>query len=249
MGGEYRANDGTREKVLQPGTGNVRITSASKRVGHGAFARSRSGQRVGSCPADVMLVFGDVGELRKVAESADDLDVLTMREAIQRCFELVPCGFVFFAVEADRGLADVLNDREDRLAFLAAHGIAKNAAEQTDIVTQRQILVGSFEQIHDHTNSNDAAVEAASNSTTAIGAEFSRRSRAPTILAVLRQTDQPAECVPRTESAPTRGAPTAGPLVRGASRAKQSYARVSGPTEGIRRFHHEDENEHSARFD
>src|SRR6516162_4948259 len=192
MGGEYRANDGTREKVLQPGTGNVRITSASKRVGHGAFARSGSGQRVGSCPADVMLVFGDVGELRKVAESANDLDVLTMREAIQCRLELVPRGFIFFAVEADRGPADVLNDREDRLAFLAAHRIAKNAAEQTDIVTQRQVLVGSFERIHDHTNSNDAAAEAASNSTTAIGAGFPRRSRAPTILAVVRQTDQPA---------------------------------------------------------
>src|SRR5215471_4707750 len=169
MGGEYRANDGTREKVLQPGTGNVRITSASKRVGHGAFARSRSGQRVGSCPADVMLVFGDVGELRKVAESADDLDVLTMREAIQGRLELVPRGFIFFAVEADRGPADALNDREDRLAFLVAHRIAKNAAEQTNVVAQRQILVGSFGQIHDHTNSNDPAAEAASNSTTAIG--------------------------------------------------------------------------------
>jgi hypothetical protein len=48
-----------------------------------------------------MLVFGDVGELRKVAESTDDLDVLIMREAIQCRFELVPCGFIFFAVEAD----------------------------------------------------------------------------------------------------------------------------------------------------
>src|SRR5262245_62506427 len=96
-----------------------------------------------------MLVFGDVGELRKVAESADDLDVLTMREAIQCRLELVPRGFIFFAVEADRGPADVLDDREDRLAFLAAHRIAKNAAEQTDIVTQRQILVRSFEQIHE----------------------------------------------------------------------------------------------------
>src|SRR5262245_7763992 len=135
MGGEYRANDGTCEKVLQPGTGNVRITSASKRVGHGAFPRSRSGQRVGPCSADVMLVFGDVGELRKVAESADDLDVLTMREAIQCCFKLVPGRFIFFAVEADRGSANVLNDREDRLAFLAADRIAKNAAKKTDIVT------------------------------------------------------------------------------------------------------------------
>src|SRR5262245_28091666 len=161
MGGEYRANDGTREKVLQPGTGNVRITSASKRVGHGAFAWSRSGQRVGSCPADVMLVFGDVGELRKVAESADDLDVLTMREAIQCRLELVPRGFIFFAVEADRGPADVLNDREDRLAFLAAHRIAKNAAEQTDIGAQRQILGGGFEQVQARPKSHEAADEAA----------------------------------------------------------------------------------------
>jgi hypothetical protein len=88
-----------------------------------------------SCPADVMLVFGDVGELRKVAESADDLDALTMREAIQYRFELLPRGFIFFAVKADRGPGNVLNDREDRLAFLAAHRIAKNAAEKTDIVT------------------------------------------------------------------------------------------------------------------
>jgi hypothetical protein len=84
---------------------------------------------------DVMLVFGDVGELRKVAESADDLDALTMPKAIQCRFELVPRPFIFVAVEADRGAANVLNDREDSLAFLAAHRITKNAAEKTDIVT------------------------------------------------------------------------------------------------------------------
>src|SRR5262245_25510885 len=134
MGGEYRANDGIGEKVLQLGTGNACITSASKRVGHGAFARRRSGQRVGSCPADVMLVFGDVGELRKVAESADDLDVSTMREAIQCRLELVPRGFIFVAVETDRGLANALHDCENRLAFLAADRIAKNAAEKADIL-------------------------------------------------------------------------------------------------------------------
>src|SRR5258706_299079 len=113
MGGEYRANDGIREKVLQFRPGNGRITSASKRVGHGALARCRSGQRVGSSPADVMLVFGDVGELRKVAESADDLDALTMREAIQCRLELVPRGFIFVAVEADRGPANALNRQPD----------------------------------------------------------------------------------------------------------------------------------------
>jgi len=81
-----------------------------------------------------MLVFGDVGELRKVTESADDLDALTMREAIQYRFEFVPRGFIFVAVEADRGPANSLNDCENRLAFLAADRIAKNATEKTDIV-------------------------------------------------------------------------------------------------------------------
>src|SRR5262245_54250959 len=134
MSGEHRANDGIREEVLQFGPGNGRITSASKRMSHGAFARCRSGQRVGSGPANMMLVFGDVGELRKVAESANDLDVLTMREAIQCRLELVSRGFIVVAVEADRGPANALDDCEDRRTLLAADGIAKNAAEKTDIV-------------------------------------------------------------------------------------------------------------------
>ena len=101
---------------------------ASTAIGiKGAFARCRSGQRVGSGPADVMLVFGDVHEMRKVAEGADDLDTLTMREGL----ELVPRGFIFVAVEADRGPANC----ENRLAFLAADRIAKNTAEKTDILT------------------------------------------------------------------------------------------------------------------
>jgi hypothetical protein len=84
----------------------------------------------------------------------------------------MPRGFIFVAVEADRGLANVLNDREDGLAFLAADRVAKNAAEKTDIVTERQILVGSFKRIHDHSNSKYAATEAASNLMTAIGASL-----------------------------------------------------------------------------
>src|SRR5437868_14216971 len=80
-----------------------------------------------------------------------------MREAIQCRLELVPRGFIFVAVEADRASANALNDCENRLAFLAADRIAKNAAEKPDIVTQRQILVGSLEHIHDHTNSSYAA--------------------------------------------------------------------------------------------
>jgi hypothetical protein len=74
----------------------------------------------------MMLVFGDVGALRKVAESADDLDALTMREAIQCRFELIPRGFILFLVEADRGPANVFNYCEDRLALLTAALLASD---------------------------------------------------------------------------------------------------------------------------
>src|SRR5262249_52397352 len=134
VSGEHRANDGIREEVLQLGPGNSRITGANKRVGHSAFARCRTGQRMDSGPTNVMLVFRNVGKMRKVAERTDDLDALSMREAVQHRLELVPRGFILVAMEAYRGLANALNDCKNSLAFLAANRITKNAAEKPDIV-------------------------------------------------------------------------------------------------------------------
>ena len=48
--------------------------------------------------------------------------------------QLASRGFIFVAVETDRGLANALNDCENRLAFLAAYRIAKNAAEKADVL-------------------------------------------------------------------------------------------------------------------
>ena len=41
---------------------------------------------------------------------------------------------IFVAVEANRGPPNMLDDCEDKLAFLAADRIAENAAEKADIV-------------------------------------------------------------------------------------------------------------------
>ena len=97
--------------------------------------------------ADVMLVLGDVGEVREVAEGADDLDGLAARQAVQRRFELAPRRVVLVAVEADRRLADALDDVEDRLAFLLADRVAEDPAEQADVVAQRKVLVGNFDRV------------------------------------------------------------------------------------------------------
>ena len=44
-------------------------------------------------------------------------------------------------MEADRGLADVLDELEGLLALLFAHRVAEDAAEQADVVAQRLVLV------------------------------------------------------------------------------------------------------------
>ena len=46
------------------------------------------------------------------------------------------------AMEADRGLADALDEIEHLAAFLLAHGVAEQAAEQADVVAQRRVLFG-----------------------------------------------------------------------------------------------------------
>ena len=56
--------------------------------------------------------------------------------------------FVLVAVEADGGLPDTLDQAEHRLAFLGTDGVAKDAAEQADVVAQRQVLLGDLGLVH-----------------------------------------------------------------------------------------------------
>ena len=50
-------------------------------------------------------------------------------------------GGVLVAVEADRRLADALDQRENVLPLLLAHGVAEQPAEQADVVAQRGVFV------------------------------------------------------------------------------------------------------------
>ena len=92
--------------------------------------------------ADVMLILGDVGEMREIAVGAHDGERLLGAEAVERRLELAPRGDLVVAMEADRGPADLLDQLEHLLAFLLAHGVAEDSAEQADVVAQRQVLVG-----------------------------------------------------------------------------------------------------------
>ena len=88
-----------------------------------------------------MLVLGDIGEMRKKAEGANDLQCLLRRQAVQCRFELAARGNILVAAKADRVLANVFDGVEGGLAALLAYRVAEEAAEQPDIVAQRQIFV------------------------------------------------------------------------------------------------------------
>ncbi len=92
--------------------------------------------------ADVMLVLGDVGEMREIAERPHDRERLVGAEAVEDRLELAPRADLVVAVEADGSLADLLDQRVGLLALLLAHRVAEDAAEQADVVAQRAVLVG-----------------------------------------------------------------------------------------------------------
>ena len=66
---------------------------------------------------------------------------LVVVEAVERRVKLAPRAGLVVAMEADRGLADALDEIEDLAAFLLAHGVAEQAAEQADVVAQRRVLL------------------------------------------------------------------------------------------------------------
>src|SRR5208282_3642726 len=118
------------------------LARAQKGVSERAGARRRTGDRVGAIATNVMLVFCDVGEMRKVAVGADDRERLLGVEAVERRFELPPRADLVVAMEADRGLPDLLDQLEHLFALLLAHGVAEDSAEQADVVAKRTVFFG-----------------------------------------------------------------------------------------------------------
>ena len=92
--------------------------------------------------ADVVLILGDVGQMREIAVGANDRERLVGAEAVERRLEFAPRANFVVAMEADRGPADLLDQLVHLFALLLAHGVAEDSAEQADVAAQRQVLVG-----------------------------------------------------------------------------------------------------------
>ena len=146
MRGQHRADQRGLEEATQ------RVRANARGLGLGQCFRQHAGTvggAAGAHLADVVLVLGNVGEVREIAEGADDPHRVGGRHAVEDLFELAAGEPVLVAVEPDRGLPDALDQVEHVGALLVAHGVAEDAPEQADVVPQpairlqRQNLIGA----------------------------------------------------------------------------------------------------------
>ena len=141
MRGQHRAHQRAVEECARAPRASTPISRVRvKGVGERAGARRGAGRHMGAVAADVVLVLGDVGEMREIAEGAHDRERLVGRQAVEHRLQLAPRAGLVVAMEADRGLPDLLDELVGLLALLLAHRVAEDAAEQPDVVAQRPVL-------------------------------------------------------------------------------------------------------------
>jgi hypothetical protein len=92
--------------------------------------------------ADVVAVFGQIGQVREIGEGANHAHRLVAGQALEQLLERLVGRFVGIAPEGHRKLAHLLDQLVGRPAFLLANHIAQNAPQQPYVLDQRQILVG-----------------------------------------------------------------------------------------------------------
>src|SRR5947207_2739248 len=86
--------------------------------------------------------------MRKIGKGAHHLDGSIAREAVQGGLEFGARCFVVIAPKLHRDLTDALDGREDRFSLLLTEGVAEDAAEQPDILPQRQIALWKIDDVH-----------------------------------------------------------------------------------------------------
>jgi hypothetical protein len=144
---QHRTDQCFIEKSPELRRADTGILGTVYRMGDGSRARRRPGEGMRARSANVMLVLGDVGEVREVAERPYDLHGLTGRQIVQDGLQRVPRRLVVVAMEADRRLPNASDDIEDRFSLLFSDSVAKNTAEQPDVVPQRPVLSRALDSL------------------------------------------------------------------------------------------------------
>ena len=80
-----------------------------------------------------------------MAEGADDADRLGDRQGRDDLLQLLSRRIVGVTMEPERRLADLLDQVESLAAILGTNRLAQDAAQQTNVVAERRILVVGIE--------------------------------------------------------------------------------------------------------
>ena len=76
-----------------------------------------------------MLIFGDIGQMRKIRKSANDRIGLVACEFFQQPVKIGACLWVGFTPEPHGRLTDRLDNLENRVTFLLPNHLAEQPAQ------------------------------------------------------------------------------------------------------------------------
>ena len=102
----------------------------------GAGKSSVARALVDGAAADVVAVFGQVGQMAEVGEGANHAHGLVGREAFEQFFQRFVGRMVFVTSECNRQFAYVFNQIEGIFTLLLAYHIAQNATQQSNVLNQ-----------------------------------------------------------------------------------------------------------------
>jgi hypothetical protein len=128
VGGEHRRDVGVLQGLRHVGGAHVGLVQALEGHCERAFLQVALALVV-QAPAHVVAIFGDVGQVREVAEGADHADRLVARQVLQQPVQHAAGGGVLLQPVGHGQLAHALHQLEGFLALLLADHIAEDAAE------------------------------------------------------------------------------------------------------------------------
>ncbi|MPM74813.1 hypothetical protein SDC9_121802 [bioreactor metagenome] len=140
VGGEHRRHIALGKRLRHRARRNARPTQTRQRHLDAALLRAARAFVHGAA-ADVVAVFGQIGQVTEIGERANHAHRLVARQALEQLLERLVRFLVGISAEGNRQLADLFDQVIGRHALLLADHIAQDAAQQPDVLDERQILV------------------------------------------------------------------------------------------------------------
>ena len=147
VGRQHRRNQGMTEGLGQGLAADAGFGQTLQGAGQAAFPRLGAGDFMGAAAADVVLIFGDVGEVQEIGEGPHHGEHGVPGQVVEDGGQLVPGRRLLVPGEAHGDLADGLDGGEGLAALLFAHGVAEEATEEADVLPQGLVLVGGGREV------------------------------------------------------------------------------------------------------